>query len=254
MSYWSAHRVSRLKASLSIKGQWRWKRAHSGAILQTSLPAGSWRSDGPGRQALQNGLQGKRVRVCIFLCLSRGVQDDPSSGETDSVFIYSNVLYSDLNFRKSLSLTPLPSQPTPFYSNNKCNESPIDSSHPWSSWFRCAMKLLTFLSLPLLHYCLSYSRFYWLMLFKLVCILTDFLKAFSYIFSLVWFLVPCSSPHLCCLPIPSSIITRPDPRHPVQVQSSLAFLNLQSLNVDSVLNYLGTICWFSLKLQDMNTN
>lgn len=66
----------------------------------------------------------------ISLCLSRGVQDDPSSGETDSVFIYSNVLYSDLNFRKSLSLTPLPSQPTPFYSNNKCDESPIDSSHP----------------------------------------------------------------------------------------------------------------------------
>lgn len=53
------YHLSRLKASFSIKGQWRWKRAGSGAVLQASLPTSARRPDGSGRKALQDGLQSK---------------------------------------------------------------------------------------------------------------------------------------------------------------------------------------------------
>lgn len=59
------------KTPISIKGQRWWKRTNSGTILQTSLPAGSWRPDCSRRKTLQNGLQGK-YQVCFNLCWAAG--------------------------------------------------------------------------------------------------------------------------------------------------------------------------------------
>lgn len=194
MSYLSAYLVSCLKASLSIKGQWRWKRAHSGAILPASLPAGSGRSYCSGRQTLQDGLQSKCVPACrIPFC------------------VYCRVCLCLQQITRSYSLSsPCPS---PSFCSN---ESALHPSHPVVFMITLCYGATSFSSL---HWCVTVFFivvFIGELGFKLAYMLISFLKAFhtcllALVSSPLLLTSPTLPPHSHWTPLP--LPTLPPPFH-----------------------------------------